>query len=191
MTVPVVNQVDGKAILQILAYVRDFYQNIAKLLLTAEELLRPRGWEPKSAPVSHPAHDHSRLPGFIMRQFQTKSAPTELLTLAAVAFDLLDRKIEQPVLIASRMRPTRTDDGRLDWITQAQIRSRHDLTFDRVLRVSKADLRTENRHRAPTFEDLVTNDELLSLTVPLVEIGDPKTLNTRVLDPLLTETYTR
>ena len=192
-------QIDGREVLKAMHYVRDFYSTAARMLQAADGLVADQGWVPHGAkwkPIPWPeaslASPNRWMPHYVVRQYRreqgSETEARELLTIGVIPYDPIDQRIEEPLCLASRMRP-RTDGDEVYWLPQQQLRTKGSIgPFGVVRRIRRDDL-IPKPHRLAMFAECVEGDELLSIAVPLVSVVDEQALLSRVLAPILAAEY--
>lgn len=186
---------DGPSVLAAIHYVRDFHRTTAKLLLAADGIVAAHGWIPHDRSWKcHPGQSKSLakpdrwMPHFVNRQYHSgKAIRGELLTVSAIPFDPIDERLDEPLLVASRMRAI-SNGNELYWIPLVGLRCRDGLgPFGEVRRIRRLDLNPKPS-RLKNFDASVGGGELLSLVTPLVAICDDEALG-RALKPILSAEY--
>lgn len=189
-------QIDGRAVLEAIHYVRDFYRTAAKLLLAADGLVADRGWAPHGSawkPTPRPESLGSPdrlLPHYVIRQYRREQdrEKKELLTLGVIPHDPIERRMEEPLCLASRMRRL-TNGNELYWLPQQQLCTKSGIgPLGTVRHIHRDDL-IPKPDRLAQFAESVEGDELLSIAVPLVSVGDEQALLSQVLQPILDAEY--
>lgn len=189
--------IDGRAVLEAIHYVRDFYRTSAKLLQAADGLVAEHGWVPHGAAwKAIPRAERSLwgpdrwLPHYVLRQYHREQGQgsKELLTLAVIPYDPVDQRIEEPLCLASRMRPL-TDGDEVYWLPLQQLRTKDGIGPLGVVRRIRRDDLNPKPTRLAKFAECVGNGELLSTAVPLVSVVDEQALFSRVLAPIVAAEY--
>lgn len=186
---------DGKSILAAIHYVREFYEHIARMLGSADQIVATMGWNVHNDGwKAVDKRDRSLrgveyfMPNFVVRQYFRVSDPTELLTIAAIPHDPVDGRIEQPLCLVSRVRWNKTATDDIYWVPQMQLRRIAGLgDYGKVLRIRRDDIEVKPA-RMQAWDALVVNNELLSLVVPLVSVVDEESLRA-MLSELMAATF--
>lgn len=105
------------------------------------------------------------------------------MVTGVIPHDPIEHRIEEPLCLASRMRRL-TNGNELYWLPQQQ-RSKSGIgPLGTVRRIRRDDL-LPKPNRLAKFAESVAGDELLSIAVPLVAVGDEQALLSQVLEPIL------
>jgi hypothetical protein len=190
--------IDGPGILAAIHYVRDFYGNIARMLQAADLPLADRHWTPhgqswKAVPKCDRSLSGSEywMPHFVVRQYLRNDvkASKELLTLAVIPHDPVDKEIEQPLCLAARVHTNAATNDDVYWLPLMQLRRTEGLgNPNQIVRIRRNDLRPDSP-RLHAWDALVSGEEMISIMVPLVQIVDEGALVERLINPILAPTF--
>ena len=173
--------------------VRDTLRNVSRLLLSADPILDARGFRPYTAwtvtqALARPkaTEPDAWLPHFYVRQsFPKGRQGEEVVTIGVVPWTPDDDDFALPVCIGSRFE-IRTVNADVSWAGVLQ----HGTPLPADGQVQTIDLETLG---GPGWEDgdrkkldaLLASPRVLSLAVPLLDVGSSSLLETKVIQPLL------
>lgn len=189
----------GKRWVDTFRNVNDFYINVSRMLLNADDIMQRKGYYPHAwnsfYPVGHKLAEYKDwpmwLPEFVIRQYYAESNEKEIFTIGAFLHLLNNVEFEQPLCIVSRMLANNTPDE-IYWIAMSQGYRRNPLADGKVYVIGESfeDFLFNKTREAidgdiQIFKEVVSGGKLLSMALPLLEITNLEQLEKRLVLPLL------
>jgi len=176
---------DGNNMVAAVRAIRTLFEDISKLLLTADALMRERGWESRAsntcmADLSKSIQSPQNwMPNVIFRYFRNKDAP-EMLVAISVILDSHEQqaRITEPLISGVVYEYTRGTEPANDW--RYEYAGWH--TWIQGAKDDGTPISVDPRATWPT--DKVTAIRLTSFALALVEIIDSEKLRDAVIVPL-------
>jgi hypothetical protein len=185
------NQV-GTSIVEGLRYVRSIHRNVSRLLMSADALLSEHGLLPYDGwSASYPLNFRATAPDdwlaeYFIRQFYSRGKRnSEVLTVGVVLVPP-ERFSDVPVCLASSMAVRRVPNA-VYTLSVAQVAARNHPPDGIVRAIRAADLETDwfGSSEITSFSELVVDDRLTSVAVPLTAVNSSAELESLLIKPLL------
>lgn len=184
------NQV-GASIVEGFRYVRSIHRNISRLLMSADALLSEHGLLPYDGwNASYPLHFRATAPDdwlaeYFIRQFYSQGKRnSEVLTVGVVLVPP-ERFSDVPVCLASSMAVKKVPNAVYP-LSVAQVAARGHPPDGSVRSVRAADLESDwfRNSEITSFSEVVVDDRLTSVAVPLTEVTSSAALESLLVKPL-------